>query len=73
MQEFWALRNVQSSAVCAALFGQSAAACCWQAALLLLTAKLIYAKVRGGDSVGRIEWTSMHFSHELRLRCLAVA
>ena len=43
------------------------------AALLLLTAKLIYAQVRGGDSVGRIEWTSMHFSHELRLRCLAVA
>lgn len=29
------------------------------AALLLLTAKLIYAQVRGGDSVGRIEWTSM--------------
>lgn len=23
--------------------------------------------------MGRIEWTSMHFSHELRLRCLAVA
>ena len=43
------------------------------AALLLLTAKLIYAWLRGGDSVGRIEWTSMHFSHELRLRCLAVA
>lgn len=21
--------------------------------------------VTGGDSVGRIEWTSMHFSHEL--------
>lgn len=29
------------------------------AALLLLTAKLIYAQVRGGDSMGRIEWTSM--------------
>lgn len=29
------------------------------ATLLLLTAKLIYAQVRGGDSVGRIEWTSM--------------
>ena len=27
------------------------------AALLLLTAKLIYAQVRGGDSMGRIEWT----------------
>ena len=29
------------------------------AALLLLTAKLIYAQVRGGDNMGRIEWTSM--------------
>lgn len=29
------------------------------AALLLLTAKLIYAQVLGGDSMGRIEWTSM--------------
>ena len=29
------------------------------AALLLLTAKLIYAQVRGGDSMGRIEWTGM--------------
>ena len=29
------------------------------AALLLLTAKLIYAQVRGGDSMGRVEWTGM--------------